>query len=91
MRNPLIAATLGLLLLADMAQAQTLVATSNILICATQRTLISLPIPRRRSATRKSSAKPRTMPPVLCQRTATFVAHTWKPPSVCCAPASGSA
>lgn len=39
MRNPLIAATLGLLLLADMAQAHTLVATSNILIRATQRTL----------------------------------------------------
>ena len=39
MRNPLIAATLGLLLLADVAQAQTLVATSNILIRATQRTL----------------------------------------------------
>ena len=39
MRNPLIAATLGLLLLADVAQAQTLVATSNIIIRATQRTL----------------------------------------------------
>ncbi|NUU33439.1 DUF2388 domain-containing protein [Pseudomonas sp. C2B4] len=39
MRSPLIAATLGLLLLADMAQAHTLVATSNILIRATQRTL----------------------------------------------------
>ncbi len=39
MRNPLIAATLGLLLLADVAQAHTLVATSNILIRATQRTL----------------------------------------------------
>jgi hypothetical protein len=31
MRNPLIAATLGLLLLADVAQAHTLVATSNIM------------------------------------------------------------
>ena len=30
MRKPLIAATLGMLLLADLAQAQTLVATSNI-------------------------------------------------------------
>ncbi|PPA01192.1 hypothetical protein C4E44_25925 [Pseudomonas sp. MWU12-2312b] len=39
MRNPLIAATLGLLLLADVAQARTLVATSNMLIRATQRTL----------------------------------------------------
>ena len=39
MRSPLIAATLGLLLLADMAQAQTLVATSNIIIRASQRTL----------------------------------------------------
>ncbi|MGJ7516553.1 DUF2388 domain-containing protein [Pseudomonas baetica] len=39
MRSPLIAATLGLLLLADMAQAHTLVATSNMLIRATQRTL----------------------------------------------------
>lgn len=39
MRNPLIAATLGLLLLADVAQAHTLVATSNMLIRATQRTL----------------------------------------------------
>ena len=34
MRNPLIAATLGLLLLADVAQAQTLVATSNIIVRA---------------------------------------------------------
>ena len=32
MRSPLIAATLGLLLLADLAQAHTLVATSNIII-----------------------------------------------------------
>jgi uncharacterized protein (TIGR02448 family) len=39
MRSPLIAATLGLLLLADVAQAHTLVATSNILINATRRTL----------------------------------------------------
>ncbi|MCS3841398.1 uncharacterized protein (TIGR02448 family) [Pseudomonas sp. JAI111] len=39
MRTPLIAATLGLLLLADIAHAQTLVATSNILINATRRTL----------------------------------------------------
>lgn len=39
MRNPLIIATLGLLLVANMAQAQTLVATSNIIINATQRTL----------------------------------------------------
>ena len=39
MRNPLIAATLGLLLLANVAQAHTLVATSNVLIRATQRTL----------------------------------------------------
>jgi uncharacterized protein (TIGR02448 family) len=39
MRNPLIAATLSLLLLADVTQAHTLVATSNILIRATQRTL----------------------------------------------------
>ena len=39
MRNPLIAAALGLFLLTDVAQAQTLVATSNILIRATQRTL----------------------------------------------------
>lgn len=39
MRSPLIVATLGLLLLADVAQAHTLVATSNILINATRRTL----------------------------------------------------
>lgn len=39
MRSPLIAATLGLLLLAGTAQAHTLVATSNMLIRATQRTL----------------------------------------------------
>ncbi|TWC48471.1 uncharacterized protein (TIGR02448 family) [Pseudomonas sp. SJZ080] len=39
MRSPLIIATLGLLLLADLAQAHTLVATSNIIINATQRTL----------------------------------------------------
>lgn len=39
MRNPLIFATLGLLLVANLAQAQTLVATSNIIINATQRTL----------------------------------------------------
>ena len=39
MRSPLIAATLGLLLLADVAQAHTLVATSNIIIRASQRTL----------------------------------------------------
>jgi len=39
MRSPLILATLGLLLLADLAQAHTLVATSNMIINATQRTL----------------------------------------------------
>ena len=39
MRSPLIVATLGLLLLADVTQAHTLVATSNILINATRRTL----------------------------------------------------
>ena len=39
MRSPLIVAALGLLLLADLAQAHTLVATSNIIINATQRTL----------------------------------------------------
>lgn len=39
MRSPLIAATLGLLLLADVAQAHTLVATSNMIIRASQRTL----------------------------------------------------
>lgn len=39
MRSPLIVATLGLLLLADLAQAHTLVATSNMIINATQRTL----------------------------------------------------
>jgi uncharacterized protein (TIGR02448 family) len=39
MRNPLIAATIGLLLLADVAQAHTLEATSNMIIRATQRTL----------------------------------------------------
>ena len=35
MRSPLIAAALGLLLLADMAQAHTLVATSNICLLYT--------------------------------------------------------
>ncbi|WP_095162492.1 DUF2388 domain-containing protein [Pseudomonas sp. Irchel 3F5] len=39
MRNPLIAATLGLLLLADVAQAQTLVATSNIIVRAFGRSI----------------------------------------------------
>ena len=39
MRSPLIAATLGLLLLADIAQAQTLVATSNIIVRASGRTI----------------------------------------------------
>src|SRR5471032_607232 len=39
MRNPLIAATLGLLFLADVAQAHTLVATSNIIVRASQRTI----------------------------------------------------
>ena len=39
MRSPLIIATLGLLLLADVTQANTLVATSNILINATRRSL----------------------------------------------------
>ncbi|MHC8303584.1 DUF2388 domain-containing protein [Pseudomonas sp. PB3P13] len=39
MRSPLIAAVLGLLFIADMAQAQTLVATSNILVNATRRTI----------------------------------------------------
>ena len=39
MRSPLIAATLGLLLLADVAQAHTLVATSNIIVRASQRTI----------------------------------------------------
>lgn len=39
MRTPLIAAALGLLLLADMAQAQTLKATSNIIVRAFGRTI----------------------------------------------------
>jgi uncharacterized protein (TIGR02448 family) len=39
MRTPLIAATLGLLLLADMAQAQTVVQTSNIIVRAFGRTI----------------------------------------------------
>ncbi|MFJ2367543.1 DUF2388 domain-containing protein [Pseudomonas sp. NPDC087697] len=39
MRSPLIAATLGLLLLADVAQAHTLEATSNMIIRASRRTL----------------------------------------------------
>ena len=39
MRNPLIVATLGLLLLADVAQAQTLVQTSNIIVRAFGRTI----------------------------------------------------
>jgi len=39
MRTPLIAATLGLLLLADVAQAQTLVATSNIIVRASGRSI----------------------------------------------------
>ena len=39
MRTPLIAAALGLLLLADMAQAQTLKATSNIVVRAFGRTI----------------------------------------------------
>ncbi|MDD2059760.1 DUF2388 domain-containing protein [Pseudomonas sp. GD03860] len=39
MRKPLIAATLGFLLLADVAQAQTLVATSNIIVRAFGRSI----------------------------------------------------
>ncbi|MDR0279318.1 DUF2388 domain-containing protein [Pseudomonas sp. 148P] len=39
MRNPLIAATLGFLLLADVAQAHTLVATSNIIVRAFGRSI----------------------------------------------------
>ncbi|MET0126691.1 MAG: DUF2388 domain-containing protein [Pseudomonas caspiana] len=39
MRTPLIAATLGLLLLADIAQAQTVVQTSNIIVRAFGRTI----------------------------------------------------
>ena len=39
MRNPLIVATLGLLLLADVAQAQTVVQTSNIIVRAFGRTI----------------------------------------------------
>ncbi len=39
MRSPLIVATLGLLLLADVAQAQTLVQTSNIIVRAFGRTI----------------------------------------------------
>ncbi|MFB4391098.1 MULTISPECIES: DUF2388 domain-containing protein [unclassified Pseudomonas] len=39
MRKPLIAATLGMLLLADLAQAQTLVATSNIIVRAFGRSI----------------------------------------------------
>ena len=39
MRSPLIVAAVGLLLLAQTSQAHTLVATSNILINATQRSL----------------------------------------------------
>ena len=39
MRKPLIAATLGMLLLADLAQAHTLVATSNIIVRAFGRSI----------------------------------------------------
>ena len=39
MRKSLIAASLGMLLLADMAQAHTLVATSNIIVRASARTV----------------------------------------------------
>ena len=39
MRTPLIAATLGLFLLADIAQAQTVVQTSNIIVRAFGRTI----------------------------------------------------
>lgn len=39
MRNPLIAATLGLMLMADLAQAHTLVATSNIIVRAIGRSI----------------------------------------------------
>ena len=39
MRNPLIAATLGFLLLADVAQAHTVVATSNIIVRAFGRSI----------------------------------------------------
>ena len=39
MRTPLIAATLGLFLLADVAQAQTVVATSNIIVRAFGRSI----------------------------------------------------
>ncbi len=39
MRKPLIAATLGFLILADVAQAQTLVATSNIIVRAFGRSI----------------------------------------------------
>lgn len=39
MRSPLIIATLGLLLLADVTQAHTLVGTSNMLLNATRRSL----------------------------------------------------
>lgn len=39
MRKPLIAATLGLMLLADVVQAQTLVATSNIVVRAFGRSI----------------------------------------------------
>ncbi|MBF8778749.1 DUF2388 domain-containing protein [Pseudomonas fulva] len=39
MRKPLIAATLGFLLLAEVAQAQTLVATSNIIVRAFARSI----------------------------------------------------
>jgi uncharacterized protein (TIGR02448 family) len=39
MRNSLIAVTLGLLCVADMAQAQTLVATSNIVVNASRRSV----------------------------------------------------
>ena len=39
MRSPLIAATLGLLVMADIAQAQTVVATSNIIVRAFGRSI----------------------------------------------------
>ncbi len=39
MRTPLIAATLGLLVMADIAQAQTVVATSNIIVRAFGRSI----------------------------------------------------
>jgi uncharacterized protein (TIGR02448 family) len=81
MRTPLIAATLGLFLLADMAQAQTVVATSNIIVRAFGRSI---------DFTSDTTTSIRDSKVVLEARddAASYVASNWRLHSTLCASVS---